>query len=181
MNVIGQKQCPQQESTCWHREASAGISATLPNQSLRLGSASSGDMVLPASSGSPASSSLLVLGACSLGGSLGPPTETLGSFSLSSSEACPQGWLRLLTASPHLSSHSWRQPLLPLNVPSTLPPPLSQVPHFPFTHLCCLFAGFPPQSICLSLFLFLSLLVPVSDVRLYSVPIPACPSQLSCL
>lgn len=179
--MIGQKQCPQQKSTGWHREASAGISATLPSQSLHVGSASSRDMVLPASSGSPASSSLLALGASSLGGSLRPPTETLGSFSLSSSEACPQGWLRLLTASPHLSSHSWRQPLLPLNIPSTLPPPLSQVPHFPFIHLCFLFAVFLPQSLCLSLFLFLFLRVPVSDVRLYSVPTPACPSQLSCL
>lgn len=111
------------------------------------------------------------------GAALGPPPETLGSFSLSSSEACPQGWLLLLTASPHLSSHSWRQLLFPLNVPST---------SLPRSHKCLTFLSLisASSSLCsllspsafLSSYFCLSLCLSLMSVSIQSPSLPVLPS-----
>lgn len=95
VNMIGQKQSQQQKSTglasgglCWDQSYPSKLESGPGLCQVR------GYMVLPVSLGLPASSSLLVLGACSL--RVLPwvlVQKPWRSFSLTSSEASPQGLL----------------------------------------------------------------------------------------
>lgn len=136
-----------------------------------------GYAVLPVSLGSPASSSLLVLGPAPSGAALGPSAETLASFSLSSSEACPRGLLRLLTASPLLSSHSWRQ-LLSLSTSLLLSLPRSHqcLTFLSLISASCSLCSLLSPSPCLSSYFCLSLCLSLMSVSIQSPSLPVLPS-----